>query len=48
MANCLVIEHVVPEPAWAVADALARAGVRAEVALLAVEVPELSPQPAMA
>ncbi len=28
---CLVIQHVEPEPAWAVGDALARAGVEADV-----------------
>ena len=31
MANCLVVQHVVPEPAWAILDALTRAGIGADV-----------------
>lgn len=31
MANCLVIRHVAPEPAWAIHDALARSGVGTDV-----------------
>ena len=27
MPNCLVVQHVAPESPWAIADALARAGV---------------------
>jgi GMP synthase-like glutamine amidotransferase len=31
MANCLVVQHVVSEPSWAIGAALARAGIRADV-----------------
>ena len=31
MTHCLVVQHVAAEPAWGVADALTRAGVRADV-----------------
>jgi hypothetical protein len=31
MANCLVVPHVVPEPAWAIGDALSRVGIGADV-----------------
>jgi hypothetical protein len=41
LANCLVIRHVVLEPAWAIGDA-------PELIEEDIEVPELSPQPAMA
>jgi hypothetical protein len=30
-ANCLVVPHVVPEPAWAIGDALGRVGTGADV-----------------
>jgi hypothetical protein len=31
MANCLIVQHVVPEPSWAIGAALARAGIGTEV-----------------
>ncbi len=31
MAKCLIVQHVEPEPSWAIGAALARAGIRTEV-----------------
>jgi GMP synthase-like glutamine amidotransferase len=31
MANCLIVQHVEPEPSWAIGAALARAGIRTDV-----------------
>ena len=31
MRNCLVVQHVAPEPAWAIGDALVRAGIEPDV-----------------
>jgi GMP synthase-like glutamine amidotransferase len=31
MANCLIVQHVEPEPSWAIGAALVRAGIRTDV-----------------